>query len=167
MWRNLPKISWNYCVDFFHFHVSRSVGIICFRTGDSSTGFASELIHSNVASDSKTTKDTQQNGKMWPSNAWIQKCKIVNICCYWSIHFAVTLIDRKVLSLIYPVKSCDSLSSTTCLHFHTLIYSKYDISKYLLHFCWLNAPFMNTRLVTMSASLHTPTGLQVVLLFKS
>ena len=75
--------------------------------------------------------------------------------------------------MIYSVKSCrlpffchgcDSLSSTTCLHFHTLIYSKYNIPKYILRFHWFNAPFMNTRLVTLSASLRTQTGLHYLII---
>ena len=56
--------------------------------------------------------------------------------------------------------------STTCLHSHISIYSKiwYSliipmIPQCLLHFCWLYAQFVNTRLAMMSASLCTQTGL--------
>ena len=51
----------------------------------------------------------------------------------------------------------------TCLHFHALIYSKYDIAKRFPHtFVTLNNSLSNLlipsqRLVTMSASLRTQT----------
>ena len=54
--------------------------------------------------------------------------------------------------------------SMTYLHAYISIYSKYDIPKYILHFRWLNAPFMNTRLVKMSASLRTQTGLHYLII---
>ena len=53
--------------------------------------------------------------------------------------------------------------STTCLHFHTFIYSKYDIVKRFLHtYLTLNNSLSDLiissqRLVTMSASLRTQT----------
>ena len=53
--------------------------------------------------------------------------------------------------------------STTCLHFHTFIYSKYDVVKRFPHiFITLNNSLGNAiipsqRLVTMSASLRTQT----------
>ena len=58
----------------------------------------------------------------------------------------------------------DWSKSMTCLHFHILISSKYDIPKYILCFRWLYAQFMNTRLVMMSVSLHTQTVLHCLII---
>ena len=58
----------------------------------------------------------------------------------------------------------------TCLHFHTLIYPKYDIVKRFPHtFITLNNSLSNLiipsqRLVTMSASLHTQTVLHCLII---
>ena len=56
----------------------------------------------------------------------------------------------------------------TCLHSHISIYSKYDIFKWfqvcVSHFHWLNTQFMNTRLVMMSVSLCTQTGLHCLII---
>ena len=55
--------------------------------------------------------------------------------------------------------------SMTCLHSHISIYSNLTlIPSTLSHFCWLHAQFMNTRLVTMSVSLHTQTGLHCLVI---
>ena len=77
--------------------------------------------------------------------------------------------------LIHPAKSLvlssfmvvvDWSKSTTCLHFHTLIYSNYDIVKRFPHtYVTLNNSFTNViipsqRLVTMSVSLCTQTVLR-------
>ena len=94
-------------------------------------------------------------------------------CSSWNEGHCTVTRWIVITYLIQPAKSCclpffchgcDSLSSTTCLHVHTLIYSKYDISKYILHFCQPNAPFMNTRLVMMSASSRTQTGLRCLII---
>ena len=64
----------------------------------------------------------------------------------------------------------DLSKSTTCLHFHALIYSKYDIVKRFPHtYVTLNNSLGNTiipsqRLVIMSASLCTQTGLHHLIL---
>ena len=78
---------------------------------------------------------------------------------YSSFHYLL-----KVLMLLYSLFIRCQWMSMTCLHSYISIYSKYDIPKYILHFCWLNAPFMNTRLVTMSASLRTQTGLHCLII---
>ena len=60
----------------------------------------------------------------------------------------------------------DLSKSTTCLHFHALIYSKYDVVKRFSHtFITLNNSLSNLiissqRLVTMSVSLRTQTVLR-------
>ena len=64
----------------------------------------------------------------------------------------------------------DLSKSTTCLHFHALIYSKYDIVKRFPHtFVTLNNSLSNLlipsqRLVTMSASLRTQTVLHSLII---
>ena len=72
--------------------------------------------------------------------------------------------SSKELLFSFLLSRLCALSSTTCLHFHILIYSKYDIPKYILCFHWLNAPFMNTRLVMMSVSLCTQTVLRCLII---
>ena len=64
----------------------------------------------------------------------------------------------------------DLSKSMTCLHFHTLIYSKYDIVKRFPHtYVTLNNSFSNIiipsqRLVTMPASLRTQTVLHCLII---
>ena len=77
---------------------------------------------------------------------------------YWNDGL-IWFIQQRVLFLSSFTLVVDWSKSLTCLHFHTLIYSKYDIPKYILCFRWLYAQFMNTRLVMMSVSLHTETVL--------
>ena len=77
---------------------------------------------------------------------------------YWNDRL-IWFVQWRVLFLSSFTVVVDWSKSTTCLQFHTLIYSKYDIPKYVLCFRWFYAQFMNTRLVMMSASLCTQTGL--------
>ena len=60
--------------------------------------------------------------------------------------------------------------STTCLHFHTFIYSKYDVVKRFpitsitLNYSLSNLILSSQRLVTMSVSLRTQTVLHCLIL---
>ena len=67
--------------------------------------------------------------------------------------------------LFFSHDSVDLSKSTTCLYFHSLIFSKYDIVKRSSHISITlinslsNLIISSQRLVTMSASLHTQTVL--------
>ena len=55
--------------------------------------------------------------------------------------------------------------SMTCLNSHISIYSNLILFQiHVSHFHWLNAQVMNTRLVIMSASLCTQTGLHCLII---
>ena len=75
-----------------------------------------------------------------------------------------------VLFLSSFMVGVDLSKSMTCLHFHALIYSKYDIVKRFPHtYVTLNNSLGNTiipsqRLVTMSASLCTQTVLHCLII---
>ena len=76
----------------------------------------------------------------------------------------------KVSMLLYSLFIWCWWMSMTCLHSQIPIYSNLILfndsndSKILLHFHWLYAQFMNTRLVMMSVSLCTQTGLHCLII---
>ena len=87
-----------------------------------------------------------------------------NVTTWKQLYLSVVCCCR-VLFLPSFTVGVDLSKSTTCLHFHALIYSKYDIVKRFPHtYATLNNSLGNTiipnqRLVTMSVSLCTQTGL--------
>ena len=88
----------------------------------------------------------------------------INVTTWKWLYLSVICCCR-VLFLSSFTVGVDLSKSTTCLHFHALIYSKYDIVKRFPHtYVTLNNSLGNTiipsqRLVTTSASLRTQTGL--------
>ena len=78
------------------------------------------------------------------------------------MNWLILFIQWRVLFLSFFMVVVDLSKSMTCLHFHTFIYSKYDIPKWfhikVLH--WITLEQLTnseSRLVTMPASLHTQT----------
>ena len=88
----------------------------------------------------------------------------------WNWLYLSVIFCCRVLFLSSFTVIVDWSKSTTCLHSHTLIYSKYDIIKRFLHtYLTLNNSLSNLiipsqRLVTMSVSLRTQTVLRCLII---
>ena len=62
---------------------------------------------------------------------------------------------------LFGVNECQQLVYT---HIFSFIPTWHYFQIHVSHFHWLNAQFMNTRLVTMSANLHTQTALHCLII---
>ena len=108
--------------------------------------------------------------KLWLSRSLVKVKAMKNNFTYfnvttWKQLDLSVICCCRVLFLSSFMVGVDLSKSMTCLHFHALIYSKYDIVKRFPHtYVTLNNSLSNTiipsqRLVTTSASLRTQTGL--------
>ena len=92
------------------------------------------------------------------------------LCKFNKTDGLILVLQRWVLFLSSFTVVVDWSKSTTCLHFYTLIYSKYDVVKRFPHtFITLNNSLSSLiipgqRLVTMSVSLLTQTALRCLII---
>ena len=86
---------------------------------------------------------------------WHHECNsIVAFTTYWKFWCCC-------IHCLFGVNECQQLVYT---HTFPFIPTWHKFQIQVSHFCWLDAQFMNTRLVKMSASLHTQTVLHCLII---